>query len=99
DIGHDDRVVDCTLGHIRLSDDHDPRAAFGLEQALHPGKFGGLISGDLCSFQIATGVELEDAGKETHDHTKRYEHATIVEVTPVQQIIGAQAGHHERAGD
>src|SRR5947209_1245685 len=43
DIGYDDGVVNRPLWHIRLTEDHDTRATFRLEQALHCSQLSGLV--------------------------------------------------------
>ena len=62
DVGHDNGVIDGAGVRVRLADDHNARPTFRMEQALHRGQFGRLISSDLLPLQIAAGVELEDAG-------------------------------------
>jgi hypothetical protein len=84
--------------HVGLAQNDDRCAHLGSEEAFHGGKGHGLVIGDELALHVAGGEQLQDRRDGSDQHAALDEDAAVLFVALVEQIEGADRGHHEACG-
>ena len=79
-IGDDDGIIDCPVRWIGLADNDDTGTQLCVEKAFHRCKLDRLISRHLRSFQVSTGIQLDDAGDKPYDHPQGHKQAAVLDM-------------------
>ena len=98
-IVHHDRIVDLACLFIGLAHQHQARAGFAVEEALHRGDGGWLIARNVLAVQVAGGKDDEDRGDEASDDANLQEDPAILFQSVLQEIKSAHGRHDKRSSN
>jgi hypothetical protein len=98
-VGNRERIVEAAVIDVRLPDDDERSAPFGVKQAFHRGQRRWLMPDDVMDLSVAGGERHQDGGDRARHHAQPHEGAAGFLVPAREQIERAHRGHDEAGGD